>query len=291
MALALAAGGGASSLGFAVAGGRLMHTGRQLSKSAGSLTAVPAAASPSVSGDAVFLATALAAAASGTLAASVRGLKASPGRGRASKTVLLAEAEAAVEEPMISPFDADKKEPETTPIGEPLPDAELPKLPLTWENVDIVLDVMRPYLINDGGNCKIVDIDGSVVKLELQGACSSCSASATTMKMGIEKTLKERIPEITDVLNVKPDAEVISASGIEEVLDGIRPFLSVSGGSIELKEIQEQDSESPVIVLQMVGPPLKSMAVRVEVSNRIKRKYPHVQEVPIVGADGKPPSA
>ena len=50
-----------------------------------------------------------------------------------------------------------------------------------------VLDELRPYLKSDGGDCKIVDIDGPLVKLELMGACSSCSASSTTMKMGIEK--------------------------------------------------------------------------------------------------------
>ena len=50
-----------------------------------------------------------------------------------------------------------------------------------------VLDELRPYLKSDGGDCKIVDIDGPLVKLELMGACSSCLASSTTMKMGIEK--------------------------------------------------------------------------------------------------------
>lgn len=49
-----------------------------------------------------------------------------------------------------------------------------------------VLDELRPYLKSDGGDCKISEIDGPVVKLELMGACSSCSASSTTMKMGIE---------------------------------------------------------------------------------------------------------
>ena len=49
-----------------------------------------------------------------------------------------------------------------------------------------VLDELRPYLKSDGGDCKISDIQDSVVKLELIGACSSCSASSVTMKMGIE---------------------------------------------------------------------------------------------------------
>jgi len=161
------------------------------------------------------------------------------------------------------------------------------KLPLTRDNVEKVLDEVRPFLIQDGGNVKIVEIDGPVVKLELQGACSSCSASDTTMKMGIEQKLVEKIPEISQVISVTPEQEVLTKDGVEEVLDGIRPFLSVSGGSIEMDELVE--GEDSKVVLKMIGPPLKSMAVRVEVQNRIKRKYPLLSEVSIVGEDGKPP--
>ena len=69
-------------------------------------------------------------------------------------------------------------------------------LVLTTENVEKVLDEVRPYLINDGGNVKLVGIDGPVVKLELEGACGSCPSSTVTMTMGIERALKEQIPEI-----------------------------------------------------------------------------------------------
>merc|ERR1719436_2021662 len=136
---------------------------------------------------------------------------------------------------------------------------EKPKLPLTWDNVETVLDEVRPYLRSDGGDCKIVEIDGPIVRLELQGSCSSCSSSAVTLKMGIERTLSERIPEIAEVVAVMPDEEPLTKEGVEEVLDGIRPFLSVSGVSIKQKEVVE--SEPPRIVLTMTGPPLKSMAV------------------------------
>ena len=56
-------------------------------------------------------------------------------------------------------------------------------LDLNWDNVDLILDEMRPYLISDGGNVVISEIDGPVVKLELQGACGSCPSSTMTMKM------------------------------------------------------------------------------------------------------------
>ncbi len=75
-------------------------------------------------------------------------------------------------------------------------------LTLTEENVEKVLDEMRPYLMADGGNVELVDIDGPVVKLRLQGACGSCPSSAMTLRMGIERRLREFIPEIAEVEQV-----------------------------------------------------------------------------------------
>ena len=72
-------------------------------------------------------------------------------------------------------------------------------LTLTPENVETVLDEMRPYLMADGGNVELVEIDGPIVKLRLQGACGSCPSSAMTLKMGIERRLREIIPEIAEV--------------------------------------------------------------------------------------------
>ena len=61
------------------------------------------------------------------------------------------------------------------------------KLELTADNVEKVLDEVRPYLIADGGDVELVEIDGLVVRLKLNGACGSCPSSTTTMRMGIEK--------------------------------------------------------------------------------------------------------
>lgn len=72
-------------------------------------------------------------------------------------------------------------------------------LTLTPDNVEKVLDEMRPYLMADGGNVELVEIDGPVVKLRLQGACGSCPSSTMTLKMGIERRLREEIPEIAEV--------------------------------------------------------------------------------------------
>ncbi|ADI65076.1 nitrogen-fixing NifU domain protein ['Nostoc azollae' 0708] len=73
---------------------------------------------------------------------------------------------------------------------------------LTLENVETVLDEMRPYLMSDGGNVEVVELDGPIVKLRLQGACGSCPSSAMTLRMGIERRLKELIPEIAEIEQV-----------------------------------------------------------------------------------------
>jgi Fe-S cluster biogenesis protein NfuA len=75
-------------------------------------------------------------------------------------------------------------------------------LALTPENVETVLDELRPYLMADGGNVELVEIDGPVVNLRLQGACGSCPSSTMTLKMGIERKLIDSIPEIVEVVAV-----------------------------------------------------------------------------------------
>lgn len=73
---------------------------------------------------------------------------------------------------------------------------------LTIANVEMVLDEMRPYLMADGGNVELVGLDGPIVKLRLKGACGSCPSSAMTLRMGIERRLREVIPEIGEVEQV-----------------------------------------------------------------------------------------
>ena len=73
---------------------------------------------------------------------------------------------------------------------------------LTNENVEKVLDELRPFLMADGGNVEVVEIDGPVVKVRLQGACGSCPSSTMTLKMGIERKMRESIPEVSEVVQV-----------------------------------------------------------------------------------------
>ena len=73
---------------------------------------------------------------------------------------------------------------------------------LTLENVEKVLDELRPFLMADGGNVEVVELDGPVVKVRLQGACGSCPSSTMTLKMGIERKMRECIPEVSEVVQV-----------------------------------------------------------------------------------------
>ncbi len=72
------------------------------------------------------------------------------------------------------------------------------------EKVQAVLDQVRPMLQRDGGDVELVEVtaDG-IVKVKLQGACGSCPMSTMTLKMGIEQAIKEQIPEIVEVQQVR----------------------------------------------------------------------------------------
>ena len=71
------------------------------------------------------------------------------------------------------------------------------------EKVEEALDKVRPSLQADGGDVELVDIDeDGVVKVKLQGSCAGCPMSQMTLKMGIEKILKQNIPEISRVDSV-----------------------------------------------------------------------------------------
>jgi Fe-S cluster biogenesis protein NfuA len=149
---------------------------------------------------------------------------------------------------------------------------EKPMLDLTWDNVEMILEEMRPYLIQDGGNVAISEIDGPVVKLELQGACGTCPSSTQTLKMGLERGLKERIPEIQEVIQSMPEGPELSEEQVDVVLDGVRPFLSVAGGTIECTEIIE-DSLQPLITLKMEGSSASLNSVKLEIVQRLQRHF------------------
>lgn len=72
------------------------------------------------------------------------------------------------------------------------------------EQVEKVLDTLRPYLISDGGNIELLGVDEThgIVTVHLVGACASCSSAQVTLYAGVEKTLKEKIPQINALIAV-----------------------------------------------------------------------------------------
>jgi Fe-S cluster biogenesis protein NfuA len=71
------------------------------------------------------------------------------------------------------------------------------------EKVQQVIDEIRPNLQADGGDIELVDVtEDGVVKVRLRGACSGCPGAAMTLKMGVERVLKSRIPQVKSVENV-----------------------------------------------------------------------------------------
>jgi len=94
-----------------------------------------------------------------------------------------------------------------------------------------------------------------------------------TMKMGLERRLKEAIPEILEVVQTLPSAPPLDLEGIELVLDGVRPFLNVAGGTIDVVSLSGQSSLQPAIVLKMSGQSASLQSVRVEIMQRIQRHF------------------
>ena len=70
------------------------------------------------------------------------------------------------------------------------------------DKVKEVLDKVRPALQRDGGNVELVEVSDGTVKVKLTGACAGCPMSTMTLKMGIEKILKQEIPEVKSVVAV-----------------------------------------------------------------------------------------
>ncbi|ALA54191.1 NifU family protein [Shouchella clausii] len=70
------------------------------------------------------------------------------------------------------------------------------------EQVQEVLDKLRPFLLRDGGDVELIDVEDGVVKVRLLGACGSCPSSTITLKAGIERALLEEVPGITEIEQV-----------------------------------------------------------------------------------------
>lgn len=125
------------------------------------------------------------------------------------------------------------------------------------ENIDKVLEEVRPYLIADGGNVAIASIDeeNRSISLILQGACGSCPSSTTTMKMGIERVLRENFANLGEIVAINPtETELVSnltTDMVEEALKPVMSAITAMGGKVELTEV---DSSTGLVRLKYQGP-------------------------------------
>jgi Fe-S cluster biogenesis protein NfuA len=70
------------------------------------------------------------------------------------------------------------------------------------QKVEAALDQIRPALRADGGDVELIDVSDGVVTLRLSGACGGCPMATMTLKHGIERVLKQQVPEVKEVVAV-----------------------------------------------------------------------------------------
>ena len=125
-------------------------------------------------------------------------------------------------------------------------------LDFSLENVDKVLDQVRPYLVADGGNVAVVsaDPDSKDVILHLEGACGSCPSSTQTMKMGIERVLRERWADLGSVTrDDDPENRLLTVDEVERILEPIGNALVALGASVEVVACRDD-----VVEINFSGP-------------------------------------
>ena len=128
-------------------------------------------------------------------------------------------------------------------------------LPFNLENVDKVLEEVRPYLISDGGNVSVerVDEEKKDVYLKLEGACGSCASSTVTMQMGIERVLKENFADLNSVLQVEDEETKVTEltyQAVEAEVNRIKPAIIAMGGGVEIVNV---DSASGTVEIKFRG--------------------------------------
>ncbi|KAK1294718.1 hypothetical protein QJS10_CPA16g01700 [Acorus calamus] len=143
---------------------------------------------------------------------------------------------------------------------------------LSVENVNLVLEEVRPYLIADGGDVDVVSVDDGVVSLKLQGACGTCPSSTTTMKMGIERVLKEKfgeaIKDIRQVVDDQPAETTVTA--VNNHLDVLRPAIKNYGGSVDVISVDGGDCHVRYTGPESIGSGVKAA---------IKERFPEIVNV------------
>lgn len=73
------------------------------------------------------------------------------------------------------------------------------------EKIIDIIERLRPFLISDGGNIEFIKYENNIVYIKMLGACSNCEILDLTLKDGIEAAIKEEVPEVIEVINLKED--------------------------------------------------------------------------------------
>ncbi len=72
-----------------------------------------------------------------------------------------------------------------------------------YYRVEHVIEQIRPYIQGDGGDIALLDVsEDGVVTVQLRGACTGCPHAAQTLKMGVERAVRENVPEVREVVSV-----------------------------------------------------------------------------------------
>lgn len=173
--------------------------------------------------------------------------------------------------PPISPFASDPLKKNSNSLHDRHPTTAA----FTKGGVDMVLNEVRPYLISDGGNISVVNVNSTtgVIQLRLEGACVSCESSATTMHLGVEKTLRAAFgSQISNVVVIDEPAwsDIVSVDKCQQAIQSIEGILNAFGASVHLVEVDEDE-----VILAFNGP----ASMKVAVERVIREKVPGVAAV------------
>jgi Fe-S cluster biogenesis protein NfuA len=134
---------------------------------------------------------------------------------------------------------------------------------------------MLTVQIINSGDVELVSCDARSVTLQLVGACGTCSSSETTMKNGIEKRLKARIPTIEEIVQRSPVALDVNTTNVESFLDTyIRPYLSVAGAGVEVVTISGGlGSMYPTVELKLASLEMMVDSVKDEIVQKLQSQF------------------
>jgi Fe-S cluster biogenesis protein NfuA/nitrite reductase/ring-hydroxylating ferredoxin subunit len=124
------------------------------------------------------------------------------------------------------------------------------------------LDSVRPYLESHGGSVELAGVDGTVVRLRLQGSCSGCPSSAVTLKLAIENAIRKSAPEIEEVIAQEPEPasspllQIELAPGARSTTPDLDGTWEMAGGLPELASralLVKDIAGTPLMFLKLAG--------------------------------------